>query len=114
MPLTTDPARPLVDALAAHFAEAIGTLIGKPPAIAPRAAAVEAAWLARVQVTGQFRGSVSIGLSALDATAVARLVMGLEEDPPEPAVRDTLEELTNQACGSAASKPVGRDCQFTI
>lgn len=109
-----DPVRTLVHALATHFAEAVGTLIGKTPTISPRAAAVEAAWLARIQVTGQFRGSVSIGVSASDATAIARLVMGLEEDPPEPAVRDTLEELTSQACGTAAGKPAGRDCQFTI
>ncbi|HEY7790153.1 MAG TPA: flagellar motor switch protein FliN [Vicinamibacterales bacterium] len=109
-----DPARGLVDALATQFAEAVGTLIGKPPTIAPRAAAVDAAWIARIQVTGQFRGSVSIGLSAIDATAIARLVMGLEEDPPEPAVRDTLEELASQACGTTAGKPAGRDCQFTI
>lgn len=114
MPQGTDPTRALVDTLAAQFADAVGTLIGKPPSIAPRAAAVEAAWLARIQVTGQFRGSISVGLSGLDATAIARLVMGLEEDPPEPAVRDTLEELTSQACGSAAGKPAGRDCQFTI
>jgi flagellar motor switch protein FliN len=110
----TDPVRALVHAVATHFAEAVGTLIGKTPAIAPRAAAVEAAWLARIQVTGQYRGSLSIGVGASDATAIARLVMGLDDDPPEPAVRDTLEELTSQACGTTATKPVGHDCQFTI
>jgi flagellar motor switch protein FliN len=109
-----DPVRGLLEGLATQFGQSIGTLIGKPSAVAKRAAAIEAAWMVRVQVAGRLRGLLSVGLSAADATGIARLVMGLDEDPPAPAVRDTLEELTSQACGALGDQPAGEGCQFTI
>ncbi|MDE3130175.1 MAG: FliM/FliN family flagellar motor switch protein, partial [Acidobacteriota bacterium] len=104
----------LLEGVATQFGQAIGTLIGKPSAVAKRAAAVDAAWLVRVQVAGRLRGTLSFGLSGDDARGIARLVMGLDEDPPDPAVRDTLEELTSQACGALGQQAAGADCEFTI
>lgn len=79
---TPDPVRALLEGLATQFGQAIGTLIGKSSVVTKRAGAVEPAWLVRVQVAGRLRGTLSIGLSAADATGMARLVMGLDEDLP--------------------------------
>jgi len=109
-----DPGRALVDGLATLFVESIGTLIGRPGKAIKRAAAVDAAWLVRIQSTGHLRGSVMIGLSGGDAIGIAKLVMGMDQDPPDAAVRDTLEELSSQACGAVTETPAGQGCQFTI
>ncbi|MDE3154013.1 MAG: FliM/FliN family flagellar motor switch protein [Acidobacteriota bacterium] len=110
----SDPIRALLEGVAAQFGEAVATLIGKASSVTKRLATVDAGWLVRVQVAGRLRGTLSIGLSSENARAIARLVMGLDEDPPDPAVRDTLEELTSQACGAVAQQPAGESCQFTI
>jgi flagellar motor switch protein FliN len=86
--------------LAEGAAEALGGVIGallegdgsltvSDQQIAPR-------WIVKLTFEGSLTGTLVIGMTADDAGLLARLVMGLDDTPPEAAISDTLFEVCSQ------------------
>ncbi len=95
----------LADAICRHLASAVATLIGGSSVTAP-AAPPTAGWYVGLVVEGRGSGRLWLGLAGEDATAIAKQVLGVDEEPAEGAVRDTLRELVAQAIGIVALEPL--------
>jgi len=99
--------RDLSAALAREFSVVAASLLGATPASTPDEAPIEPRWVVRVVVGGQALGSLFLALGDAEARALARLVMGLETDPPDAAVADTVLELAGQAASSLGQSAEG-------
>jgi flagellar motor switch protein FliN len=89
--------RTLVEAAAEELGTIVGALLEEPAHVVKSETAVEARWIVRLTFEGPMTGTLSVGLAADDAATLARLVMGLDDEPPEAAISDTLLELCHQA-----------------
>ncbi len=86
----------LVHALATGIANVMGSLLGGS-ATATRADGAAARWIVQLTMTGPVNGTLHVGLPAEDGSALARIVMALDEPPADDSVRDTLLEVCGQA-----------------
>jgi flagellar motor switch protein FliN len=53
-------------------------------------------------------------MSRDDATVLAKVVLGLDEEPAGTAIGDMLKEVAGQAVGSLGQTPVGQHQQFRV
>ncbi len=104
--------RDLAPALAREFSTVAASLLGADPAVAPAEFAVEPRWVVRVKVGGEATGCLFLALGDGDAKRLARSVMGLDEDPPDAAVADTVIELSAQAASSLGQSEEGTGLTF--
>ncbi len=91
------PARDLAPALAREFSVVVASLLGATPASTSADLAGEPRWVVRLVVGGQASGWLFLALGDDDARRLAKMVMGLDADPPDAAVADTVLELAGQA-----------------
>jgi flagellar motor switch protein FliN len=96
--------RTLVEAAAEDLGVIIGGLLDAPATVAAADGAGAASWIVRLTFEGPLTGTLTVGLEADDAATLARLVMGLEDAPPAPAISDTLVELCSQAMTSLGER----------
>jgi flagellar motor switch protein FliN len=96
--------RTLVEAAAEELGVIIGGLLDAPTTVSAADGAGAASWIVRLTFEGPLTGTLSVGLEADDAATLARLVMGLEDAPPAPAISDTLIELCSQAITSLGDR----------
>jgi flagellar motor switch protein FliN len=96
--------RTLVEAAAEELGVIIGGLLEAPATVTPAADLSPARRAVRLMFEGPLTGTLSVGLGAEDATTLARLVMGLDDAPPDAAIADTLLELCTQAITSLGER----------
>ncbi len=104
--------RDLAPALAREFSSVAASLLGATPASAPADIAGEPRWVVRLAVSGVATGSIFLALGDDDARRLAKGVMGLDTDPPDAAVADTVLELTGQAASALGQSPEGTGLTF--
>ena len=90
-------ARTLVEAAAQELGVTIGALLESPATVTTSEGGTTARWIVRLTFEGPLTGALSVGIGAEDAATLARLVMGLDDAPPEAAISDTLLEVCSQA-----------------
>jgi flagellar motor switch protein FliN len=88
--------RTLTEAAADALGGVIGALLEADASVAASDEPIDPRWMIRLTFEGSLTGTLSVGMAAEDAASLARLVMGLEDTPPEAAVSDTLLELCSQ------------------
>ncbi len=109
MPRTRD----LASALAREFSAVAASLLGADAGCAPADLAGEPRWVVRIIVGGQAFGSIFIAFGDDDAKRLARTVMGLDADPPDAAVADTVLELSGQAASALGQSDDGVGLTFS-
>jgi flagellar motor switch protein FliN len=94
-------------ALASELAGVFGALLDTPVVTSPtdeRPAGRH--WKATVKSDNPAHGTAIFCVDEVGATAVAALIMGLDEAPPEASTQDTLQEALTQALSSTTFKEV--------
>ena len=89
--------RTLVEAAAEELGVTIGALLESPATVTTSEGGTAVRWVVRLTFEGPLTGALSVGIGAEDAATLARLVMGLDDAPPEAAISDTLLEVCSQA-----------------
>lgn len=102
----TDQGHALADAICRQFAEAVTRLLGGSSTPVAAEAPTEG-WHVRLAVAGRGSGFFWIGLSAKDAVAVSKRILGVDEEPADGTVRETLRELAAQAVGGVVAESIG-------
>jgi flagellar motor switch protein FliN len=101
--------RTLMDQMANEIADVLAAMMGVDASAASPADALPAETAAETVVhlslAGPAGGWVAVALPAADATALARIVMMLDEEPPAAAVVDALQEVCSQAVGALSQRP---------
>ena len=96
--------RTLVEAAAEELGVIIGGLLEAPATVAASEGEAQARWIVRLTFEGPLTGTLMVGLNGDDAGTLARLIMGLDDLPPDPAISDTLVELCTQAMTSLGER----------
>lgn len=100
---TLDSARFLPE-FVADLAAAIEAVGGTDVTVGDGSGVTGPGWSIPLTVTGALRGTATLVLDAPGVTALLHLVLGPEADTSEPAARDLLTELSNQAIGALCLK----------
>jgi flagellar motor switch protein FliN len=104
----------MCDALADELATVLGALLGLEAAATASLTPAEPDWLVPIALAGEATGELGVGLTRVDAARLAQLVMGTEEEPPETAVTDVLQEVCGQASGALAQRPLATGLGFRV
>lgn len=104
----------LLTQLMGDLATVLGTLLGTAGTALPAVGPFEPAWVISAGFGGSVSGSVAVGFTDDDATALARLVLGLDEVPDEQAVADMFHEVASQAFASLGRRPTAAGLTFKI
>lgn len=90
----------LVHAFADAAANVIGSLLGADGTAIASDAAAPPRWIIRLSLSGALTTTMHLGVPAAEASALAKAVMALDEEPTDDSVIDTLTEVCGQAIGS--------------
>jgi len=93
-----------IEQAAAQLADVIGAMVGAAGTAVPGDAPGTWERVIRIVFSGKASGTVTFAMDAEPAVTLSRLVMGLDEAPPEPSVIDTLKEVCGQAIGGMAQQ----------
>jgi flagellar motor switch protein FliN/FliY len=105
----------LVQSLCTQLAQAVSTFIGGSPSVTPGGEATIEGWHMRLSVKGRGAGLLWIGMTAADASAITKRIVGVEEaEPAEGAIRDTWRELAGQAAAAVALAPEGAGLDIAV
>jgi flagellar motor switch protein FliN/FliY len=104
----------LTTTLAAELAAVVSALLGSNAAAVASAGPLEPGWRIVCDITGALKGSVTLAVGESDASALARRLMGMDEDPGADAVTDTLGEVVGQAAGSLGQQPVAGGAKIRV
>ncbi|MGE3191820.1 MAG: FliM/FliN family flagellar motor switch protein, partial [Vicinamibacterales bacterium] len=105
----------LITALAREFASAVGAMAGGSGALEPAAAPTEPErWLIVVTVAGADAGRLVVGLADGPAKELTRRIMGLDEEPHDGVVADTLQEFGGQAVGALGQETVAAGLTLSV
>ena len=96
--------REYADALVGELALAIEAVLGGPVAATPGAAVQGGGWTVTFTVKGDLTGSIAAWVDAAGSAAIARRVMGLEDEPEAAVVADMLGEMWAQAASALSLK----------
>ena len=96
--------REYADALVGELASAIEAVLGGPVAATPGAAVQGGGWTVTFTVKGDLTGSIAAWVDAAGSAAIARRVMGLEDEPEAAVVADMLGEMWAQAASALSLK----------
>ena len=96
--------RAFIEQAANELAAVIGAMVGAPGAVAAGTAPGTWERVIRIVFSGKASGTITFALDAEPASTLSRLVMGLDEAPPEPSVIDTLKEVCGQSIGAMAQQ----------
>jgi flagellar motor switch protein FliN len=106
--------RELFAALVEELGIVVGAMIDAPATTAPGAPAMGRQWIADVKAEGEVSGAITVVFAHDGATAVTRLMTGIEGAIPDEALLDTLREVLAQAVSALALKPVARGAKLSI
>lgn len=99
--LTTDVLR---QALAGEFRAAVEAVVGNVLTANAAPAPTGAGWSTPVTASGLADGSLTVWVDEAGVTAIARLMMGMDEAPEPSVAADMLKELWAQATAATALK----------
>jgi flagellar motor switch protein FliN/FliY len=97
MTLTSQECR---DRFVAELATVIGAMSGGTATGGPGTEAPSDGWVVTLRASEGSRGDLVVEFDRLATEALAKRIMGMEDDPPAADVVDTLKELCAQAVGS--------------
>jgi flagellar motor switch protein FliN len=94
----------LNEAAAEELATVIGALLDAPAVATASPDAVPPERMVRLTFAGPLTGTLSVGVDLATARELARLIMALDDAPPDAAIADTLLEVCGQAIGSLGQR----------
>jgi flagellar motor switch protein FliN/FliY len=106
--------RELISGLATELAGVVSALLGSGAAAVPGAGPLVPGWRVECGISGALTGTITLALSEADAIALARRLMGMDEDPAADAVVDTLSEVVGQAVGGLGQQPVAGGARIRV
>jgi flagellar motor switch protein FliN/FliY len=89
-----------VDRFVGDLASAIGAITGGEAAAAPGSELPSAGWTVTLRADAGAHGELFIEFDRSSSQALAKMVMGMDEEPADDIVVDTLREMCAQAAGS--------------
>lgn len=104
----------LISGLASELAGVVSALLGSGASAVPGVAPLVPGWRVSCSMSGALTGSITLAVSDADATALARRLMGMDEDPPADAVVDTLGEVVGQAAGGLGQQPMAGGARIRV
>jgi flagellar motor switch protein FliN len=104
----------LTKGLATELAGVVSALLGSSASPVPGAGPLEPGWRVTCAISGALTGGITVAISDADATALARRLMGMEEDPSPDAVIDTLGEVVGQAAGGLGQQPAAVGARIRV
>lgn len=104
----------LITGLAGELAGVVAALLGSNAAAVASAGPLTPGWRVTCGLSGAITGSITLAVSEIDATALARRLMGMDEDPPADAVIDALGEVVGQAAGGLGQQPVAGGAMIRV
>jgi flagellar motor switch protein FliN len=104
----------LISGLAGELAGVVSALLGSNASPVPGSGPLAPGWRVTCAISGPMTGSITLAMSDADATALARRLMGMDDDPPADAVVDTLGEVVGQAAGGLGQQPVAGGARIRV
>lgn len=101
-------------ALVEELGIVVGATIDAPATVSAGVPATGRQWVADVSVRGEVNGSITVVLDHDGATAITRLMTGIEGDIPDEALLDTIREVLAQAVSALSLKPVARGAKLAV
>lgn len=98
-------AQPLAEQLLHELGAVMGSLVGGTATVTATVGPFDAGWAIPIQVSGAATGTMTLALSRADAAQLARLVMGLTDEPDTAVVVDMLREIVGQAVSALQQRP---------
>jgi flagellar motor switch protein FliN/FliY len=93
----------------------VSTFLGGSPTVTAGGEAPSEGWHVRLSIKGRGAGLLWVGVSAADAAAITKRIVGVEEaEPAEGAIRDTWRELAGQAAAAVTLDPVGAGLEIAV
>ncbi len=90
----------LAAALALEFGTAVEAALGPPVTVSTAAPSAGPGWGTPITATGALTGALIAHLDSVGISAMARQMMGLEEEPEDPVIVDMLRSLWSQAAAA--------------
>jgi len=109
-----DRQQELITGLAGELAAVVSALLGSNAAAVACRELPTPGWTVACVLSGPLSGRLTLAIGDADATALARRLMGMDEDPPQDAVVDTLGEVVGQAVGGLSQKPVAAGARIRV
>ncbi len=94
----------LASALALEFGTAVEAALGPPVTVSTAAPSAGPGWGTPITATGALTGALIAHLDGGGVSAIARQMMGLEEEPDDPVVADMLRSLWSQAAAAVTRR----------
>ena len=104
----------LATGMAGELATVFSALLGSNAAAVASTSQVTPGWVVTCGLSGALTGSITLAVSEADASTLARRLMGMDEEPPEDAVADTLGEVAGQAAGGLGQQPVAGGAKIRV
>jgi flagellar motor switch protein FliN len=104
----------LITGLASELATVVSALLGSNAAAVASATTVAPGGSVNCALSGSLSGSLTLAIGEADAAMLARRLMGMDEDPPEDAVIDTIGEVAGQASGGLSQQPVALGAKIRV
>jgi len=96
--------RDYADALVTELATAIEAILGGPVAATAGETAAGPGWVVTFAVSGDLTGTKSAWMDQAGSAAIAKRVMGMDDEPDAAVVADMLSEMWQQAAGALVMK----------
>lgn len=103
----------LIECLSRELGAVVGALLAVDTTIAPSSSSVDEGWQVRIAAGGRLTGHVALRFDAERSRTLARLIIGLEAQPPDPAVAETLQEICAQALAAVSVRPESAGVRLT-
>ncbi len=102
------------DRFAANLAAVIAALVDATVTTGPSDAAPADGWIVTMQAGGNGRGELVVEFDRTATEVLTKRVMGIEVEPPNESVVDTLKELCAQATASMVIEPALAGATLTV
>ena len=112
--MTASLSQEIFAALVEELGIVVGATIDSPATVSAGVPATGRQWVANVSAKGEFNGSITVVLDHEGATAITRLMTGIEGDIPDEALLDTIREVLAQAVSALSLKPVARGAKLAV
>jgi len=112
--MTASLSQEIFAALVEELGNVVGTTIDSTASVSAGVPATGRQWVAEIRAEGEFGGSINVVLDHEGATAITRLMTGIEGDIPDEALLDTIREVLAQAVSALALKPVVRGAKLSV
>jgi flagellar motor switch protein FliN/FliY len=106
--------RTLFGAFVEELGIVLGAMIDSPATVAPGAPVAGRQWVAQIRLDGPLGGTMTAVLDRPGAAAITALMTGIEGEPSDEVVLDTLREVMAQAASALALAPVAKGATLTV